>query len=125
MKNLQQRALQTAGVLTKLMINLPKVTGHTKKWVLGNTMVNLYKYQKNGSIPIVSTMLSYCYGLGLNPGFTVMLADKIQKREITEEQAYEILARWPEFRESFETACDIAINRITTRSRKPVSQSTD
>ena len=100
---------QTASVLTDLMVKLPERLGRTTKSVNDLTKVNLYKYRRRGSFPLISSLFSFCFALDIDPGWFVMIACQVQRGEVAEERALDILSHWDYYQTGFSTLSHLVI----------------
>jgi hypothetical protein len=83
---------ETATVVANLMAKLPGRMSRTVRDVNKQSGINLYKYRNGVTFPLISTFLTFCLSLNLDPGWVLFLACEVQKGKLTETQAIEILA---------------------------------
>ncbi len=51
----------------------------------------------------------YCDAFQIDPAWLIRLADEVATERLTEGRALEILLRWPQVKDHFETASEVAI----------------
>ena len=104
--------VQTTSIITSLMIKLPSRLGRSKRSVNEQTRINLYKYVKGRTFPLISSLLSFCYTLEIDPGWFVMIACKIQQGALTEDQALDILADFKSHRKAISMVSEVAFGEM-------------
>ncbi|MCK9326499.1 MAG: hypothetical protein M0P69_13495 [Bacteroidales bacterium] len=86
--------LRKCEALTNLMVNYPKRLGLSLKEASQKCKINLYKYQKNDSYPLVTSLFYYSDAFNLNPDALLRLACLVEDHVLSEDQAMEILLNW-------------------------------
>ena len=94
------------------MTKLPEKLCRSTRSVNEQTTVNLYKYEKGISFPLVSSLFSYCFALNLDPGWFIMLACYVEQGVITEFQALEVLANWDQYKLAISMVNHLAMRDI-------------
>jgi hypothetical protein len=96
--------------LKQLIVKLPVKRGLTLKEASQLTGVDLYKYRHVGISPMTLSLKSYCDALKIDPAWLIRLADEVAGERLTAERALEILHRWPQVKNRFDTAAKMAVD---------------
>jgi hypothetical protein len=94
------------------MVTLPEKKGLSLKEAGRLSKTNLYKYKPNCSLPMTLSLLSYCKAFKIDPDWMIRIAGMVESGQLKEDQAIEMLMRWPEFKPVIDNACEIALNGI-------------
>jgi len=97
--------------LKRLIVQLPISREFTLKEASQLARIDLYKYRYEGISPTMLSLMSYCDAFQIDPGWLIRLADEVAIGGLKVEQALEILVRWPQVKDHFEMASDIAIKK--------------
>jgi len=108
--NKQQTNQVFCETLKSLIVQLPVKRGFSLKQASQLTGVDLYKYRHDGISPMTLSLKSFCDAFQIDPGWLIRLADEVAAERLTEDRALEILHRWPQVKNRFDTASKVAID---------------
>jgi hypothetical protein len=106
---------ETATVIANLMAKLPARLNRTVSEINKQTGINLYKYKNGDTFPLISTYLSFCLSLNLDPGFIFFLACEVQHETMTEARVIEIRACCPGHQPAASTAYQMILKDMLSK----------
>ena len=118
-----ENAEETVGILVRLMSELPKSRGLSRRNIIKDSGFDPILNWKRHSSPLVLSMISYCEWLGLNPCFFLTIAILVQKGEITEAQGLDILKEPNVVQHAFEVGQDSILKEILNEIQKAATHS--